>query len=333
MNKNVLIVLAGGFVVAILVALLVQASLSEKKKAAAEEKVQILVAAHDLKVGTEIKEKDVKWQEWPQAMLFTGAVQKQGDTAAHEAVTGRVKEHVAMGQPIHKRMMIDAAKGNMLSASLRDGYRAVGIKVPVETIAGGLIGPGDYVDVILTYSMTRTGNSTIARKFATETILENVRVLGTDTKSIAQDLTEEGKKKKSKSKLTVTLEATPDGAEKIALASKMGSVNLALRSLGDSEPLEGNKSVTDIGLSKVMTEMVGGKGGQVRIYNGTQLQQVQISGGMPEESEEGGLEAEGSGMVDSYSADEVDTGEVLDAVQQGISDGISNSFGGDDEVQ
>lgn len=48
MNKNVLIVLGGGFLIAILVAVLVQASLGGKKTEGAEgSQIQILVAARD----------------------------------------------------------------------------------------------------------------------------------------------------------------------------------------------------------------------------------------------------------------------------------------------
>lgn len=332
MNKNVLIVLAGGLVIAILVAVMVQAGLSDKKEASAPQvKTEILVAARPLKIGTEIGEADVKWQEWPAEMMFDGAIQRAEDTPAHKALEGRLKERVASGQPMHKDMMVDAEKGNMLAAALRPGYRAVGVRVPTQTIAGGLIGPGDYVDVILTYTLKRTGNSTIARKFGTETILENVRVLGIDSKSIAQDLKTEDKKRKSSSRLTVTLEVDVTGAEKISLAEEMGEIKLSLRSLGDSGPVDGDKATTDVGLSKVLEQMVGGRGGGVRVYNGTETHYL-VSGGQNDQigrdPNEDNLDLEGGSGSDG---DMLPPESMMDAVREGIADGLSRRMSGDEE--
>jgi len=75
MNKNIIIVLAGGFLIALLVALMVNAALSGSKKSEVVEvkKVQILVAAKDLSVGKDLKEGDLKWQSWPADSMFMGA--------------------------------------------------------------------------------------------------------------------------------------------------------------------------------------------------------------------------------------------------------------------
>ncbi len=330
MNKNIMVVLVGGFVIAILVAVLVQASLGGKKKAEETARTEILVAARDLKVGTEIGEADVKWQDWPESMVFAGAVRRTEKKLAHEAVQGRVRERVAAGQPIHKNMLVDAKKNNMLAATLRPGYRAVGIPVSIENIAGGLIGAGDYVDVLMTYRLARTGNSPIVRKFSSETILENVRILGIDNKSIAQDVPDEGKKK-ARSKQTVTLEVNPVGAEKIALASEMGDITLSLRPLGEGEAVEGDRTTTDVGLSKVLGQMVSGSGGgQVRVYNGAQ---VQLLSGTGSANNQLGLDdADVEGMPDMEDApvdsEFVPPGEMLDAVREGIADGISRGIQG-----
>lgn len=325
MNKNILIVLAGGFVIAILVAILVQAGLSgDKKPAAPLNKIEILIAAETLRTGSELTARNVKWQEWPETMLFEGAIRRQGSQTPLEAASGRMKSRVAAGQPIHKTMLVDASHSTMFSASVRTGYRAIGIRVPVESIAGGLIGPGDHVDVLMTYSLTRTGDSTIARKYGTETLLENIRVLGIDTKSVAQD-TEEEASKRSKTRVTVTLEVKPADAEKLALANEMGDVYFAMRSLGDDAPVAGDKATTDIGASRVLREMVGGGQGGVRIYNGATISH-QLSGGV------------GNDLIGRDEAD-LDVGEpteelippddaLADAVREGIADGIARGMSG-----
>ena len=78
MNKNVIIVFSGALAVALVVALLVQVSLGGKKQEAVKEaKVEILVAEKDLAIGQPLKAGDTRWQEWPQASVFPGAVVRQ----------------------------------------------------------------------------------------------------------------------------------------------------------------------------------------------------------------------------------------------------------------
>jgi len=88
---------------------------------------------------------------------------------------------------------------------------------------------------------------------ATETILQNLRVLATDQRT--ETTTNEDGKTVVKAFRTVTLEATPKIAEKIAVAQTIGTLSLSLRSLADSQSdldravAQGNFKLTD-GLSK-----------------------------------------------------------------------------------
>lgn len=68
---------------------------------------------------------------------------------------------------------------------------------------------------------------------ATETILQNLRVLATD-QSTQTTTTEDGRTVVSEFR-TVTLEVTPRIAEKIAVAETMGTLSLALRSIADNQ--------------------------------------------------------------------------------------------------
>lgn len=325
MNKNIVIVLAGGFIIAILVAVMVQAGLSGKKEKPRDIQAEILVAARELRVGTELSAADVRWQEWPEHMVFTGAIRRAGQQAAHEALTGRLRERVSPGQPIQRSMLASASRGNMLAASLQDGYRAVGVEIRTESLAGGLIGIGDYVDVVLTHTLSRTGNTDIVRRYASETILENVRVLGIDNRSIVQEQTQDANKR-AKTRQTVTLEVDPHNAEKIALASTMGDITLTLRPLGDEAEISGAKATTDVGLSRIISQTMGGGGGRVRIYNGAQMDYVS-AGGRPVDT----IMEENDDVVPDLphynnKAEDVMPSDVLDAVREGISEGISRGL-------
>ena len=293
MNRNVIIVLVGGMLIAILVAVLVQASLSGgKKKVETQDapKVKILVAAKDLDVGSGLGEKNVKWHEWPKNAVFPGAIVKQGDQKASEAAEGLLRRNIAEGEPITKSALVAGAEGNFLAATLGDNMRAVAVKVKAVTMAGGFISPGDYVDVILTYkaSMKKTKNPIVDEtidenldRLATETIMENVRVMAVDQALSRSD-------EKVKVGKTVTLEVDRKGAETLALAEEMGDISLALRKLGDKAVLPHKMpATTDARLSTVddelRSEIVKAKksSGQdaniVRIYNGSSVQTLSVN--------------------------------------------------------
>ncbi len=301
MNRNVLIVLAGGFLIAVLVALLVQASLSGGKKEApvikAEEpKVKIVVAAAPLKIGDKLSEENVKWLEWPKSASFPGAVIQEDDKKPTEMISGRLRRALKEGEPVVESALVSETQGNFLAASLGPGMRAFSINVKAATMVGGFVGPGDYVDILLTYrqKINYEGEDNPAidnmiemyiDDMATETILQNVKVLAVD-QSAFRDEEEDGKVKVGK---TVTLEVDYKGAEVLALASEFGDLSLTLRRLGDESivmerpPVTTDARITNI-YDEVLREITQASGqdytGQnskvVRIYRGEAVEEISV---------------------------------------------------------
>ncbi len=294
-NRNIIIVLAGGFIVAILVALMVQAALSGGKKDEVVNVVRtkVLVAARPLNVGHEIEEGDFKWQTWPEDAVFPGAIIKEGEQTAFEAATGKTVRSLEEGQPVHMNVLVENDQGNFLSANVSKGMRAVGISVKSYTLADRLIRPGDYVDVLLTYRVrVNTRNNpeaqTIVNRYATETIIENIRVLAIDkedTKAVDEVEEEDGKKKKTKSAktATLTLEVFPRQAEELLLATEMGDIGLALRSIGDQNKFEDDKTTTDVKMTNVLSTLstMQKTSSGVRIYSGGNLTEVEARNPSP----------------------------------------------------
>lgn len=282
MNKNVMIVLAGGFVVAILVAVLVQASLGGKKTDDSAPKTQVLVAAKDLSLGTELDAASMKWQTWPGERAFTGAIVRKAEEKPDEALKGRLIQKVSAGQPMLPGYVFKEGKGNVVAAMLDKGMRAVAIPVKADTMAGGFVVPGDYVDVILTYKVSvnrdekTTETDSFIRTNVSETILKNVKVLAVD-----QDASRE--EDKAKIARTVTLAVDTVGAEKVALASDMGDLILSLRGIGDEMDSNPDAITTDVEVSRAMQNIVkiknGGNGsGPVKIYSGETVTEVRPRG-------------------------------------------------------
>jgi pilus assembly protein CpaB len=111
--------------------------------------------------------------------------------------------------------------------------RAVSTQISPETGAGGFILPNDHVDVILTKKdSAKNGDGQTS-----ETVLSNVRVLAID-----QTIEEKNGQKVVVGK-TATLELTPSQAETLALAQRIGTLALALRSIADAS--KNDKPETD----------------------------------------------------------------------------------------
>ncbi len=283
MNKQTLIILGGGFGAALLVALLMQAMLGGNAKPEIlneEPKTQVLVASKNLSIGDTLDSSDMKWQEWPEASVFTGAVTKDtlDDPDAEQPLSGRLRRNVAEGEPLMASAMVKEEKGNFVAATLGDGMRAMAIKVKAESSVGGFITPGDRVDVIMTYEVRlpsdeRVQDASIAvvNRRAAQTVLENIRVVAVDQEAKEVEETSIAR--------TVTVEVTPKQGEELALADAMGSLSLSLRKLGDETVLGSDdvipEATTDTRMSNVVQELLGNEksGGSnnrmVRIYNGS----------------------------------------------------------------
>lgn len=292
MNKNVLIVLGGGFVIAILVAIIVQASFGSK----GPEMAEIAVAAHPIAAGADLKPGDVVWKAVPKETVFEGSIVNMGGEKPEDVAQGTIRRDMAANEPILQSSLIAGGNGNVLTANMKPGMRALAIKVSAESMVGGFINPGDKVDILLTQEIRFNGDNTeelenTVHNKATETILENIRVLAIDQTAQKED-------DKAQVGRTVTLEVDQTGAEKLALASQMGELSLALLGAGEDKqaglvPAEPRaKMTTDVEVSAVLQELnkvkrnSGGNANIVRIYNGGNVENVTVRSNFSPPSQE-----------------------------------------------
>ncbi|MEJ2227600.1 MAG: Flp pilus assembly protein CpaB, partial [Alphaproteobacteria bacterium] len=183
MNNVVMLVIA--FACAALAALLSQVWLSnqssapDKPQAVASRK--IVVAARDLKPGDKLKPNMFKVVSWPQNIVPKGAF------SSKEPLLNKDKHRVvaiaiAQNEPIldHK---LSRAGTNGLVSKLSESMNAVTIRVNDVAGVAGFVGPGDHVDVFLTYRNRQTealpGRGG-RNKAGVVVLLQNVRVLAVD---------------------------------------------------------------------------------------------------------------------------------------------------------
>jgi pilus assembly protein CpaB len=180
-----------------------------------EEKIKILVARQNLTQGTFVKEPEKMFEEKD----FTKGEEPKKAAKSFDEVRNK---RLAKGLSAEQWVSVD----DLLSKDQSDfqvpkGMRAMAIKVNVDTIVAGFVLPNSRVDVL---------NTVPGEKEAyTQTILQNMLVLSVDQQNVRDQ------EKKTILGNTVTLAVTPEEAQTLSLAQKMGELRLVLRPFEDTD--------------------------------------------------------------------------------------------------
>lgn len=216
-----------GVIVAGLAALAVRTTISTPTQQAEApplvETTKILIAQETISAGSFVRaETALAWGEWPAEKVQMPPYIGDELTNIEDFNGGVARRTIFAGEPITQGAIVKSGEGGFMSAVLQQGMRAVSLPVNATTGNAGFIFPGDHVDLILTHVIENmTGQS-----YASETFVENVRVLAVD-----QML--DNPENKALLAKTVTLEVMPRQAEAINVAMEMGKISLALRSLAN----------------------------------------------------------------------------------------------------
>src|SRR5512139_1000162 len=191
---------------------------------------KVLVARKALPVGTIVDAESLAFQPWPKE-LVQNAYYTEGapDGDVTKLLGTVVRNPITAGQPVTQGSLVGPNDRGFLAAALGPGMRAVTVPVSSTTGVAGFVFPGDRVDLVLTQEVTGGGDGPALK--VSETIVRNLRVLATDQRIDSKDA--EGKTV-VKTSDTVTVEATPRLAEKIAVAQTIASPSLVLRSIADN---------------------------------------------------------------------------------------------------
>jgi pilus assembly protein CpaB len=174
----------------------------------------VVVAAADLQLGAELRKEDVA------VVPFPAGKTPEGTFAKPEEVIGRgLIVPIVKNEPILKAKLASKEAGSGLPPVIPEGMRAVSVRVNEVVGVAGYVLPGNRVDVVATASPTEAKADTTSK-----VVLSNVQVLTAGTRM------EQGQDQSKPVQVTVvTLLVYPEQAERLALASTEGKIQLALR--------------------------------------------------------------------------------------------------------
>lgn len=188
---------------------------------------KVAVAATDINLGQRLSPEFVKIVDWPTASLPPGVIADQ------RMLDGRVtKTSMLRGEPVLESKLTPVGTRGGLSAVIAEGKRAITVRVNDVVGVAGFALPGSFVDIIVntqkdssTHSNDRTDQS------ISKIVLEKILVL-----AVAQEVNRDETKPKVVN--AVTLEVSPEEAEKLDLARSVGTLSLVLRNQIDPRPVE-----------------------------------------------------------------------------------------------
>jgi len=193
----------------------------------------VLVAARDLDPGRPLAAPDLAKRAVPSAFVPGGAFEP---ARLSEVIGKPLLLPLRAGDPIVDSQ-VAGRNETALAARLSDGARAVTVPVDEVSSQAGLVRPGDRVDLMLAEEI----ESSDERCIRVKPLLESLAVLATgrvqgDVTQGAEALLRRGIDATSYS--TITLDVTPEQAQQLALALRVGELIPLLRGDADTSPMQ-----------------------------------------------------------------------------------------------
>jgi len=193
---------------------------------------ELLVAARRLARGTLLRPEDIVTRRVAISDLPEGSIPASDDARASLA-GALLRNPIEPRMPVLRDDLIHPRDRGFLAAVLRPGSRAISVSVDLTSGAAGLIWPGDRVDLILTQQNNEASVPTSRRTWG-ETVLTNVTVIAVDQRLSQGGHGEGVDADQRRNARTVTLEVTPEQAEQVAVATRLGRLSLVVRSAEDA---------------------------------------------------------------------------------------------------
>jgi pilus assembly protein CpaB len=214
------------------------------QEVSSQPKVKVVVAAQEIGERTKLSAGMLKLQE-----ISADSVPPQAMTSLEEAVEAVTRQRIVAGQVLMQPMVTkqDVSQGGLFALKVPYGKRAVSITSNEVIAVGGMLLPGDRVDVLAGYRKDLIPGG--KQQDVVKMVLQDIEVLAIGTRSRLDEPTStaatgtDGKaaqkqQEKEAARTTVTLAVTPAQAEALMFADANGTVRLALRGVEDREKVE-----------------------------------------------------------------------------------------------
>jgi pilus assembly protein CpaB len=199
--------------------------------------VEVLVAARNLGAGESVTAETIAVRQVPKEWMPSNALRPHEFDSVNQTALSRALD---AGSPLTLEYLRQS-KTSQNSLSLEPGYRAISIAVDEVSSVGGLIQPGDRVDLWGTALIGAGGDMSQIIQVAQDTakgstpaklVAENLRVIATGQKTERADA--EGRLELAAAYSSITLAVPSPVAAAVLGGQFQGRLGIALRSPADS---------------------------------------------------------------------------------------------------
>src|SRR5215204_1558451 len=218
-NKRLIIALAGAVVFGLIATFSVMRYLSQAQ-AYQKNLTDVVVALDPIPLGAKITREQLTVTQMPNGSRPEGSFDSVDKIVGRVAVTS-----VGRREPITESKLGAEGIAGGLTAVIPDGFRAMAVRVDEVVGISGFVQPGSVVDVVVVINPLDPSQGPISK-----IVLQGIKVLASGQKV---DQPQDGREAHPAS--AVTLQVTPDDAEKLALATTEGRLQLVMRGYSDQE--------------------------------------------------------------------------------------------------
>lgn len=241
-------------------------SQAESQLARSYQTRQVMVAKVDVPAGGVLSEDNLAVRAIPERFLASTALgPDELDTVRGQKIVVGLKP----GDPID-RAVLERADHAALSTTVAVGERAITFPVDEISSISGMLVPGDIIDLVFTgsgttsnsYRQARSSDGSLKELVHVRPILQAVPVIATGKTTQKRVVQTEGGQEREVDVAfsTVTLTVTPQQAEQVLLAQRLGSLTAVLRNPDDKRVLA--RSVLDEATFKQVADRpAGGRSG------------------------------------------------------------------------
>jgi pilus assembly protein CpaB len=264
-----------GLIATYLVNTFLQQKTEEAKRRLEERQksiTSVVIAKQDIAAGATISEEMLKEEK-----VYKNILQPRAATDISRVVNKVALAPISKGEQVLLNKVTIAGEDTSLSAKIPRGKRAITISVDNLASVGGMIRPGDHVDVMGVVPVpVTTPDGKTASQMATMPLFQDVLVLAVGHEySNAPAPAGEKKGEKAASPM-ITLALTPQETSLIAFVQEQGKIRLVLRSPEDTQVQPAVPASWDVLFRTVMPQAFQEQSQetkprkQVEIYHGLQ---------------------------------------------------------------
>ena len=218
-NKRLIVVLGGAVLFGLVAAVSVSRYLAGSQ-AYAKNLNQVVVAKVDIKAGEKLIAEQLTTAQFPREATPDGVFESADKLVGRVAVT-----NIPAREPVTDFKLAPEGSAGGLSAVIPEGYRAMTVKVDDVVGISGFVMPGALVDVVV---VINPADQSMQQNPISKIVLQNIKVLAN-----GQNIDRPKNDREAESVKAVTLQVTPDQAEKLALAATEGKLQLVMRNSVD----------------------------------------------------------------------------------------------------